>query len=26
LSYEAMAQEINVDDVIQKILEKIAIP
>ena len=26
LTYEAMAQEINVDDVIQKILEKIAIP
>jgi MoxR-like ATPase len=26
LSYEAMAKEINVDDVIQKILEKIAIP
>ena len=26
LSYEAMAREINVDDVIQKILEKIAIP
>ena len=26
LTYEAMAKEINVDDVIQKILEKIAIP
>lgn len=26
LTYEAIAQEINVDDVIQKILEKIAIP
>ena len=26
LTYEAMAQEINIDDVIQKILEKIAIP
>jgi MoxR-like ATPase len=26
LSYEAMAKEINVDDVIQKILEKISIP
>ena len=26
LSYEAMAKEINIDDVIQKILEKIAIP
>ena len=26
LSYEAMAKELNVDDVIQKILEKIAIP
>ena len=26
LSYEALAQEINVDNVIQKILEKIAIP
>ena len=26
LSYEAMAKEINTDDVIQKILEKIAIP
>ena len=26
LSYEAMSKEINVDDVIQKILEKIAIP
>lgn len=26
LTYEAMAQEINVDNVIQKILEKIAIP
>ncbi len=26
LSYEAMARELNVDDVIQKILEKIAIP
>ena len=26
LSYEAMAKEINVDDIIQKILEKISIP
>jgi MoxR-like ATPase len=26
LSYEAMSKEINVDDIIQKILEKIAIP